>query len=291
MKVISITNMKGGVTKTTTATSLAKGLADKGYRVLIVDADPQANTTDIVAKIGNELTDKFVNEFNDTNITNQQEFFDKLNDCLYDSYNVDMNLRDVFKNPKDIKMVIKKSDVENLDYIPSALSLAESKIKVVMQLDEDNKHILNEAFSYIEDDYDFVVVDNAPDDSILLTNVINASDLVIVPIKGDKGSLKGFVVTMNKLMKLQNEARRLGIKTNFDLKILMTMMNKNKNDKVVADIFKNYFGDNVMQTQIRYRAKPANESSISNGYLIDSKLNVGYELKNMVKEIEEYFNE
>ena len=182
MNVIAITNMKGGVTKTTTATSLAKGLVDKGYKVLIVDADPQANCTDIVAKIGNELNEKFLKEFDDECIKNEQDFLVKLNDSLYKGYDIETNLRDVFKYPKEIKKFIKKSDVENLDYIPSALSLAETKIKVMLKLDEDNKHILNEAFSYIQDDYDYVIVDNAPDDSIILTNVINVSDLIIVPI-------------------------------------------------------------------------------------------------------------
>ena len=88
MNVISIANMKGGVTKTTTATSVAKGLVDKGYKVLLIDADPQANATDIVGKIGNELTEKFIKEFNDENIKNQQDFFKKLNECLYEDYEI-----------------------------------------------------------------------------------------------------------------------------------------------------------------------------------------------------------
>lgn len=289
MNVIAITNMKGGVTKTTTATSLAKGLVDKGYKVLIVDADPQANCTDIVAKIGNELNEKFLKEFDDESIKNEQDFLVKLNDSLYKGYDIETNLRDVFKYPKDIKKFIKHSYIENLDYIPSALSLAETKIKVMLKLDEDNKHILNEAFSYIKDDYDYVIVDNAPDDSIILTNVINTSNLIIVPVKADKGSLKGFIVTMNKIMKLQQDAMRMNAPVNFDMKILMTMVNNNKNDNRIFEIFKKYFGHNVLNTKIRYRAKPANESSMANNYLIDSKLNVGYELKRLVDEIEEYF--
>lgn len=290
MKVVSIVNMKGGVTKTTTATSVAKGLVDKGYKVLLIDADPQANATDIVGKIGNELTEKFISEFNDENIKTQQDFFKKLNDCLYDNYKISSNLKDVFKAPEDIKYVIRHSDIENLDYIPSALSLAETKIKTVLNVDSDNKHILNEALDYVKDDYDYCIIDNAPDDSIILTNVINVSNLVIVPIKCDKGSLKGLIVTINKLTRLQKEARRIGITTNFDLKILMTMMNKNKTDKSISELFRKYCGDMMMNSEIRYRAKPANESSINNQYLIDTKLNVGFELGKLVNEIEEYFN-
>ena len=290
MKVVSIVNMKGGVTKTTTATSIAKGLHDRGYKVLLIDADPQANATDIVAKIGNELTDKFINEFTEENIKSQQDFFNKLNDCLYDNYEISINLKDVFRAPESIKNVIRHSDIENLDYIPSALSLAETKIKTVLNVDIDNKHILNEAFEYINDDYDYCIIDNAPDDSIILTNVINVSDLVIVPIKCDKGSLKGLIVTINKLNRLKKEASRLGININFDLKILMTMINKNKTDRKISELFRKYCGDMMMNNEIRYRAKPANESSINNGYLIDTKLNVGYELGKLVDEIEEYFN-
>ena len=199
-------------------------------------------------------------------------------------------MKDVFKAPESIKNVIRHSDIENLDYIPSALSLAETKIKTVLNVDIDNKHILNEAFEYINDDYDYCIIDNAPDDSIILTNVINVSDLVIVPIKCDKGSLKGLIVTINKLNRLQKEASRLGININFDLKILMTMINKNKTDRKISELFRKYCGDMMMNNEIRYRAKPANESSINNGYLIDTKLNVGYELGKLVDEIEEYFN-
>lgn len=289
MKVVSIVNMKGGVTKTTTATSIAKGLNDKGYKVLLVDADPQANATDIVGKIGNELTDKFINEFNDDNIKNINDFFNKLNECLYDEYKIKQHLKDVFKYPDEIKNIIRHSDIKGLDYIPAALSLSETKIKTVLNVDIDNKHILNEAFDYIKDDYDYCIIDNAPDDSIILTNVINVSDLVIVPIKGDKGSLKGLIVTINKLTRLQKESKRLGINSNFDLKVLMTMVNKNKTDRKIIELFRKYCGDMIMKNEIRYRAKPANESSINNGYLIDAKLNVGFELRNLVNEIEEYF--
>ena len=65
MRTIVITNMKGGVSKTTTALSLAKGMADKGYKTLLIDSDPQANATDVAGNIGNELDEKFINEFND----------------------------------------------------------------------------------------------------------------------------------------------------------------------------------------------------------------------------------
>ena len=291
MNVISIVNMKGGVTKTTTATSVAKGLVDKGYKVLLIDADPQANATDIVGKIGNELTEKFIKEFTDENIKNQQDFFKKLNECLYEDYEINSNLKDVFKDPDDINRIIRHSDIENLDYIPAALSLTETKIKTVLCLDIDNKHILNEAFSHIEDKYDYCIIDNAPDDSIILTNVINVSNLVIVPIKCDKGSLKGLIVTINKLSRLQKEAIRLKMDMNFDLKILMTMMNKNKIDSSILQLFEKYCGDMLLNTKIRYRAKPASESSINNQYLIDSKLNIGWELKKLTNEIEEYFND
>lgn len=289
MNVISIVNMKGGVTKTTTATSLAKGLVDKGYKVLLIDADPQANATDIVGKIGNELNEKFISEFTEENIKNQNDFFSMLNNCLYEDYEINCNLRDVFKDPRSISTVIRHSVIKDLDYIPAALSLSETKIKTVLNLDIDNKHILNEAFEQIENDYDYCIIDNAPDDSIILTNVINVSNLVIVPVKCDKGSLKGLIVTINKLSRLQAEARRLKMNMNFDLKILMTMVNKNRIDTQVVELFNKYCKSMMLQTIIRYRAKPANESSINNNYLIDCKLNVGYELKNLTNEIEEYF--
>lgn len=61
-KLIAVTNLKGGVGKTTTSTSIAKGLADKGHRVLIIDADQQANATDLVVNIGNNIEEEFLDK-------------------------------------------------------------------------------------------------------------------------------------------------------------------------------------------------------------------------------------
>ena len=95
MRTIVITNMKGGVSKTTTALSLAKGMADKGYKTLLIDSDPQANATDVAGNIGNELDEKFINEFND-DIKNEEDFLNKLNDCLYSDYTINFNLKVIF---------------------------------------------------------------------------------------------------------------------------------------------------------------------------------------------------
>ena len=120
MRTIVITNMKGGVSKTTTALSLAKGMADKGYKTLLIDSDPQANATDVAGNIGNELDEKFINEFND-DIKNEEDFLNKLNDCLYSDYTINFNLKDIFEEPSYIKEVIMKTRIKNLDLIPSAL--------------------------------------------------------------------------------------------------------------------------------------------------------------------------
>lgn len=126
-------------------------------------------------------------------------------------------------------------------------------------------------------------MDEAPDDSVILSNALRVADLVIIPVKPDRGSLKGLIVSVSKLLKMKD--------VNFDLKVLLTMINDNNNEKGIVNLFHKYFSGKTLDTTIRYRAKPANSATIQNEFLIDSDLNIGNDLKKLVDEVEVYFND
>ena len=293
MKLIAITNQKGGVGKTTTSTSIAKGLADKGHKVLIIDADQQANATDIVANIGNNIEEEFLDKllqntedqaFKDMNEDEKMhQFMVSLNGCLYKDYQIKYTLTDVFKDDgQHIKDYIMKTDVDNLDIIPSSLDLGRTKIELILQqMTGGTINKLKQALEPIKDEYDYVIVDCPPDQNLIIASVIYASDLVLIPLKSDKGSLKGFLHTYKYMLDIE---KKNNLHLNF--KFLFSIFDNNKVNKKLYQVFKAYAGEYILNSYVRYRGKPASQASMNNQYLIDSKLNVGYDSKKLVDEIE-----
>lgn len=284
MKVISLTNQKGGVAKTTTSTSLAKGFADEGKKVLLIDSDKQANTTDMVAGIGNELSENFIKRIYENDPENPVEFLAMLDKSLNDEEKIKKDLGDVLMSPAIIKEAIIHTKYKNLDLVPASLKLGQAQVILSSMFAQER--FLNEALRYVEDEYDYVIIDNAPDiDNAIWRNSIYASDLVLVPVKIDRGALKGVVATMKKIIEIHH------IKPNFEFKVFFTMMNNNKIDKSIYKLFEDYFNAYTLKTKVRFRAKPATEASLNNQFLIDSNLNVSDELKELLKEVEDIFNE
>lgn len=284
MKVISLSNQKGGVAKTTTSTSLAKGFADEGKKVLLIDSDKQANTTDMVAGIGNELSENFIKRIYENDPENPVEFLAMLDKSLNDEEKIKKDLGDVLMSPAIIKEAIIHTKYKNLDLVPASLKLGQAQVILSSMFAQER--FLNEALRYVEDEYDYVIIDNAPDiDNAIWRNSIYASDLVLVPVKIDRGALKGVVATMKKIIEIHH------IKPNFEFKVFFTMMNNNKIDKSIYKLFEDYFNAYTLMTKVRFRAKPATEASLNNQFLIDSNLNVSDELKELLKEVEDIFNE
>lgn len=284
MKVISLSNQKGGVAKTTTSTSLAKGFADEGNKVLLIDSDKQANTTDMVAGIGNELSENFIKRIYENDPENPVEFLAILDKSLNDEEKIKKDLGDVLMSPAIIKEAIIHTKYKNLDLVPASLKLGQAQVILSSMFAQER--FLNEALRYVEDEYDYVIIDNAPDiDNAIWRNSIYASDLVLVPVKIDRGALKGVVATMKKIIEIHH------IKPNFEFKVFFTMMNNNKIDKSIYKLFEDYFNAYTLKTKVRFRAKPATEASLNNQFLIDSNLNVSDELKELLKEVEDIFNE
>jgi len=147
-KIISITNQKGGVGKTTTAVNLSAGLANLGKRVLLIDLDPQANAT------SNLLPDDTVMEF---------------------------TIKDVFRLPVPIEMAATRSVVDNLDIVPSNLSFAAIESELLTQIGRESK--LKKALKLqTQHEYDYIIIDAPPSLGLISINALTAADEVLIPV-------------------------------------------------------------------------------------------------------------
>jgi chromosome partitioning protein len=166
MKTVSLLNMKGGVGKTTMSVNLATGLAMSGQRTLLVDLDPQGNTT-----------------------------------SLYD-VSTDATTSEIMKGECSIKDVIKEVE-KNLSIVPSKLDLVNTEIEIRMQAHAPQHNRLQKALIQIKDDFDYCIVDCPPIINLLTVNAIIASDLIIIPIKPDKFAIQGFAVTTKNIQEIK----------------------------------------------------------------------------------------
>lgn len=210
-KIIAVANQKGGVGKTTTAVNLASSVAAKGKRVLLVDLDPQGNTTSGYGIIKRGLE--------------------------HSTYSVILG-------DDDIKNAIVKTKF-NVDVLPSSTKLAGAAVELVML---DNRHArLRSALNRVNDNYDFIFIDCPPALDLLTINALSAADTVLVPIQCEFFALEGLSELMNtiRLVK-QHYNKYIDIEgvllTMFDGRLNLTL-------QVVEEV-KKYFPNKVYKTTI-----------------------------------------
>ena len=155
-RIIAVANQKGGVGKTTTSINLAACLAEKGKKVLAVDMDPQGNLT---SGLG------------------------------VDKDSVEKSIYELIIGEVDIKEVINKEVLENLDIIPTSIDLSAAEIELIGV--DDKEYILRNAIDQVKDQYDFVIIDCPPSLSMLTINAMTTADSIIVPIQCEYYALEG----------------------------------------------------------------------------------------------------
>lgn len=196
MRMIRILmNIKGGVGKTTTAINMGVGFSDLNKKTLLVDLDGQANSTFII--LGKKI-DK-----------------DQL------------SVAEAILDPSKTKDAILKTQYENLDILPSKLSLFNSERHVLMDVSGGQSAKVQKMLKHVEDQYDEIIIDCNPSRGILNTNAVYAckglKGEVIIPILIDINAVDGFVNTVNFINEI-NEATD----SNIEWKVLFTMFNRTK---------------------------------------------------------------
>ena len=155
-RIIAVANQKGGVGKTTTSINLSACLAEAGQKVLVVDVDPQGNTT---SGLG------------------------------VDKNNVENTIYEMMLGECTVEESILKDVLENLDVMPSNVNLAGAEIDLIGV--DEREYILQKAMEKVRANYDFIIVDCPPSLSMLTVNAMTASDTVLVPIQCEYYALEG----------------------------------------------------------------------------------------------------
>jgi chromosome partitioning protein len=212
-KIIAIANQKGGVGKTTTSINLAASLGVLEKKVLLIDADPQANAS---SGLGIDVD------------------------------SVEFGTYQVLEHTISAKETIVKTTSPNVDVIPAHIDLVAIEIELVDK--EDREYMLKKSLIEIRDDYDYIIIDCAPSLGLITLNSLVAADSVIIPIQCEYFALEGLGKLLNTIKSIQNIHN-----TDLDIEgLLLTMFDSRlRLSNQVVDEVRKHFSSMVFDTIIR----------------------------------------
>jgi chromosome partitioning protein len=222
-KIISVANQKGGVGKTTTAVNLSAALAVMEYKVLLVDADPQANATSGLGINPDEL---------------------------------EKSAYECFMGHVDIHDCLITTDAPNLTLLPTRIDLVGAEVELVNE--KNREYFISRALEPVRNDYDFIIIDCSPSLGLITVNALTASDSVIIPIQSEYFALEGLGKLLNTVRIVQT---RLNPKLNIE-GLLITMYDSRLRlaRQVVEDV-RSHFKRLVFDTLIYRNTKLAEAPS------------------------------
>lgn len=238
-KVIAIANQKGGVGKTTTAVNLSSCLAVAEYPTLLIDLDPQANST---SGLG------------------------------FSSREFKKTVYDAMINEQDIKSLTVETELDYLKLLPSTINLVGAEVELVSAISRE--HRLARALEKIRDEYKFILIDCPPSLGLLTINALTAADTVLIPIQCEYYALEGLGQLLNTIRLVQKHLNEsLAIEG-----VLLTMYDARLNlSRQVAEDVRRYFDGRVFESIIARNVRLSEAPSFGRPIILYDAVSTGSE--------------